>query len=435
MSKLLLEQISLHKKGFANGVFCVCSAHPLVIRASLRHAKSEDSLLIVEATSNQVDQYGGYTGMTPQSFVDFLTKLAKEEDFPLDKLIIGGDHLGPNRWQKSDTAEQAMEKAKVLIKDYVEAGATKIHLDCSMSCLGDPIPLSDETIAERAAQLMAIAETTAQAKYGSDNPLVYIIGTEVPVPGGAHETISTIEVTKVPAAQKTITTHETAFAKHNLAHVWPRVIGLVVQPGVEFDHHGVVDFDPTQVKELTNLINNYPYLVYEAHSTDYQNDQAYKDLVKNHFAILKVGPALTFALREALYKLAYIEDQEITEAKDKSNLREVLENELLSDPQYWKDYYHGTPEQQKFARNYSFSDRIRYYWPKEKIQTAINKLLANLKGSISLPYLSLFFPEQFKLIREGKLNNTAMDLLLDSVASVNRTYAAACQGKLKELKQ
>lgn len=45
------------------------------------------------------------------------------------------------------------------------------------------------------------------------------------------------------------------------------------------------------------MVNDYSHLVFEAHSTDYQTKEAYKQLVHDHFAILKVGPALTFAMR------------------------------------------------------------------------------------------------------------------------------------------
>ena len=78
-----------------------------------------------------------------------------------------------------------MARADVLIDDYVRAGFRKIHLDCSMSCADDPAPLSDEIVARRAARLCAVAER-AHARAGGEPP-VYVIGTEVPVPGGAAE--------------------------------------------------------------------------------------------------------------------------------------------------------------------------------------------------------------------------------------------------------
>ena len=104
-----------------------------------------------------------------------------------------------------------------------------------MSCVGDPTPLTDEIVAERAATLCAISEQTWQ-QVGGEAP-VYIIGTEVPVPGGAQESLNELTVTSPEAAKMTIAAHKLAFARLGLSDVWPRVIGLVVQPGVEFDHH------------------------------------------------------------------------------------------------------------------------------------------------------------------------------------------------------
>lgn len=159
----------------------------------MRLAAEGNELLLVEATSNQVDQLGGYTGMTPADFRDRLYQLAAESPFPAHQLILGDDHLGPNRWQ-GEPAEQAMAHAKELIACYVAAGFKKIHLDCSMSCHGDPVPLTDELVAERAARVAQIAEQTYLTTFGQSD-LVNVIGTEVPVPGGAHEDLPELAVT------------------------------------------------------------------------------------------------------------------------------------------------------------------------------------------------------------------------------------------------
>ncbi|MGE9805374.1 class II D-tagatose-bisphosphate aldolase non-catalytic subunit, partial [Escherichia coli] len=91
----------------------------------------------------------------------YVIEKAENVGFPVEKLILGGDHLGPNRWQHLN-AEEAMANADVLIAHYVAAGFKKIHLDCSMSCADDPIPLTDEIVASRAARLAVIAENTAK---------------------------------------------------------------------------------------------------------------------------------------------------------------------------------------------------------------------------------------------------------------------------------
>lgn len=421
----LQKLVQRHKAGEKNGIYSVCSAHPLVIKAALEQALSDDSLLLIEATSNQVDQFGGYTGMTPVDFRNFVLDMAESIQFPTEKLIFGGDHLGPNRWQDL-SADEAMSNADDLIAAYVAAGFKKIHLDCSMSCKGDPIPLSDEIVAERAARLAKIAEQTAQSTFNHSD-IVYVIGTEVPVPGGAAEELEELEVTSPEAARKTIECHKTAFEKVGVEECWSRVIGLVVQPGVEFDHTGVIDYCPEKASSLSQVVNDYEHLIFEAHSTDYQTDEAYQALVEGHFAILKVGPALTFAMREALFNLCEIEEQIVAKAHC-SNLREVIEQQMCSAPGYWNKYYHGDEHQQRFARSYSFSDRIRYYWPDEQIQKSQEKLFSNLsRAGIPLPLLSQSLPEQFHAVRSGLVELEPTALVLDKIRQVLRSYAKACQ--------
>lgn len=420
---ILLDLIKKHKTGQAIGIYSVCSAHPLVLEASLLQAKQDQTPLLIEATSNQVDQFGGYTGMTPADFRHFVEKLADEVGFPRDQLILGGDHLGPNRWQGL-TADEAMANAEKLIEAYVAAGFEKIHLDCSMSCKGDPVPLSDEIVAERASRLAVVAEQTA-SKNGLADRIVYIVGTEVPVPGGEAEEIAELEVTSPSAAKATINAHQQAFARVGLEHIWPRVIGLVVQPGVEFDHTKVIDFIPEKAQALSQVVNDYENLVFEAHSTDYQTEEAYKALVKNHFAILKVGPALTFALREGLYALCAMEDY-LFPAEQRANLLAVLEEQMLAHPENWQKYYHGTELEQRFARGFSFSDRIRYYWTNPEIAAAVEKLFANFENvDIPLPLLSQYLPEQYVAVRAGTLAPRGKDVVLDKVRAVVRQYALA----------
>lgn len=424
--KHLIEMVESHKAGAGNGIYAVCSAHPLVLEAAIRFARDQHSALLVEATSNQVDQFGGYTGMTPADFYGFVSQLAERLNFPLSQLILGGDHLGPNRWQNL-TASEAMANAEDLIKSYVAAGFTKIHLDCSMSCEDDPVPLTDAIVAERAARLAKIAEQTCREHVGEPN-LVYIIGTEVPVPGGAHETLTELEVTTPEAARATLEAHRHAFEKQGLSAVWPRIIGLVVQPGVEFDHTHVIDYRPEKAVALSEMVQAYDSLVFEAHSTDYQTPQALRQLVKDHFAILKVGPALTFALREALFSLAAIEE-ELLPAKASSGLRQVLESVMLDRPEYWQSHYHGDGNARRLARGYSYSDRVRYYWPDSQIDDAFERLVRNLADEpIPLPLVSQYLPLQYRKVREEALKAAPRELIIDHIQDILRQYHAACQG-------
>ena len=148
----LLNLVRRHKSDETVGIHSVCSAHPLVIAAAMETALERDLPVLIESTSNQVNQDGGYTGMTPAAFRDFVHGIADRTGLARQRVLLGGDHLGPNAWQ-SLSPEAAMAKAEVLIDQYVKAGFRKIHLDCSMSCSGDPVPLPDAVVAERAARL------------------------------------------------------------------------------------------------------------------------------------------------------------------------------------------------------------------------------------------------------------------------------------------
>ncbi|MGE0217759.1 D-tagatose-bisphosphate aldolase, class II, non-catalytic subunit [Mycolicibacterium sp.] len=421
----LADTIRRHKAGAPVGVYSVCSAHPTVVQAALAQAGADGSYVLIEATSNQVDQYGGYTGMRPADFRELVFGIADADGFPRDRVVLGGDHLGPNRWQH-EPAEVAMGRAEVLIAEYVAAGYTKIHLDCSMSCADDPAVLPDEVVAERSARLLRVAEDTVR-RNGSDGP-VYVIGTEVPVPGGAHETLGALTPTPAERARRTIAAHRAAFAAVGLADVWPRVMALVVQPGVEFDHLQVIDYQHGATANLRHVLDGEDHLVFEAHSTDYQRPEQLRELVEDHWAVLKVGPGLTFAMREALFALAMIET-ELLPRPARSNLIEVVERRMLAAPQYWQSYYTDPdPLAQRTARRYSYSDRLRYYWADDDVDAARRTLLDNLdRVGIPLPLISQYLPQQYDRIRAGELAATAQDLVVDRVRDALRPYARACR--------
>ncbi|WP_431240200.1 D-tagatose-bisphosphate aldolase, class II, non-catalytic subunit [Mycolicibacterium aichiense] len=419
----LADTIRRHKSGETVGVYSVCSAHPTVVEAAIVQAAADGVPVLIEATSNQVDQFGGYTGMRPAEFRDLVHGIADRCGFPRSRVVLGGDHLGPNRWQ-GETADAAMEKADALIAAYVEAGYAKIHLDCSMSCADDPAVLDDETVAQRTARLLHVAEESAQ-RSGAGRPM-YVIGTEVPVPGGAHETLGVLTPTPADRAQRTIDAHRAAFTRSGLDHVWPRVMALVVQPGVEFDHLQVIDYRRNATAALRRVLDAEPHLVFEAHSTDYQRPAQLRELVEDHWAVLKVGPGLTFAMREALFGLAHIENQLLQESR--SDLIEVVERRMIANPQYWQAYYDGDPQTQQTARRYSYSDRLRYYWADDEVDAARRHLLDNLdRVGIPLPLVSQFLPHQYDRVRAGELDLTANALVIDRIRDAMRPYARACR--------
>ncbi|PWH17949.1 MAG: tagatose-bisphosphate aldolase [Anaerolineae bacterium] len=412
-----------HHFGPPLGLTSVCSAHPLVIEAALRSGLAHGKPVLLEATCNQVNQFGGYTGQTPADFLRFVLELADTIGFPRQNLILGGDHLGPLPWA-DEPPQQAMEKAKALVRAYVQAGFTKIHLDCSMPLGGEPW-LSPEIIAQRAAELALAAESALPAPLGKGaggEGIRYVIGSEVPAAGGAKAGEAAASLTRPADAAQTLELTRRAFLARGLDSAWERVIALVVQPGIEFGAETIHAYDPLAAAPLARFIETVPGLVYEAHSTDYQTPAALRALVRDHFAILKVGPALTFALREALFAL---EDIEIAlGAQPPSRLRETLEAEMLANPVHWQKHYSGDAQAQQFARAYSFSDRIRYYWNTPAAQSAVRQLMENLgERPLPLALLSQYLPGQYEKVRRGERTNHPRELLLGRVMDVLEIYA------------
>jgi len=420
-----------NRQGATKGMYSVCSANSDVLEACFQQAKEDRTMLLVESTSNQVDQFGGYTGMKPADFVRYVNTIAEKIDFPKKMIMLGGDHLGPNPWQNLP-AEKAMEQAKVLIEEYVKEGYQKIHLDTSMFCADDDgdrnKPLDDEVVAQRTAVLCRVAEDTWK-KYRAGTPKpVYIIGTEVPVPGGAQEEEDEVIPTTPDDAVRTITITRKHFVQAGLSGAWDRVTGAVVQPGVEFGDDRVFNYQKENARKLSEKIMEFDNLVFEAHSTDYQTEENLRSLVEDHFCILKVGPWLTFAYREALFALESIEIELLGKGYEGlSKLRESLDHMMVKEPGYWKKYYPGNEKEQDFKRKYSFSDRSRYYWPMAELESARQRLFVNLRENrIPLSLLSQFMPVQFYEVCNGRIEPYPEQLVHSYIRIVSGIYSRAC---------
>lgn len=434
----LAHTVALQKTGQAVGLYSICSAHRLVLEAAMQQALGDESAVLIESTSNQVDQFGGYTGMTPIQFAEFVGAVARDVGLPRHRVMLGGDHLGPNTW-RAEPAAAAMTKACALVEACVTAGYTKIHLDASMHCADDPDGLDaavdPATVSQRTAELCAAAEQAWTANPLGPRPR-YVIGTEVPPPGGARETLHGVAATRAEDAAVTIALTHRAFLSRGLDEAWTRVGAVVVQPGVEFGDATVVAYDRPKAQALSHLIEQHENLVYEAHSTDYQTGTALTHMVDDHFAILKVGPWLTFAMREALFSLERMEREWLGHCRGAlSNLRDTLERVMVDDPQHWQKHYHGDEETLRYARKYSYSDRSRYYWPRPELQQAIATLFANLaERPLPLTLLSQFMPCQYAAVREGRIEPTPREIVTDKIREVTGTYARACRSaRIREM--
>ena len=410
-----------NRQGWRLGVYSVCCAHPSAIRPALALASARGQVAVIESTCNQVNQDGGYTGMTPAAFAHQVKAMALDAGLPGSDLVLGGDHLGPQPWRALPAAA-AMIKAVAMIEAYASAGYGKLHLDCSMPCGEDPAALDDDVIAQRAAQLAAAAE--AVTAHAETRP-VYVIGTEVPAPGGMGEGHA-ITPTAPESVKRTWSAHRRAFAELGLEDAFARVIAIVVQPGLDFGNEEVVAFEAGGAVGLAEVVLDLERVVYEAHSTDYQAPPAYAALIDQHFAILKVGPAATFALREGIYALEAVA-REMSGWDAQSSVRAALEAAMLHEPKHWASHYTGDSASQARLRHFSYSDRIRYYWTDPAVEHAVDALFAFLLDrGMPLPLVSQCFPQHLPAIVSGALAAEPAALIDASIQLALAPYADAC---------
>ena len=437
--ELLPKLVAANLAGARVGLPSICSAERFVLEAAVLQALRDDTVLCVESTCNQVNQYGGYTGMTPAVFRARIESIAGELGLAPSRLIVGGDHLGPYPW-RSESAEAAMAKAAGLVRACVLAGYTKIHLDASMRLGGDPgdegAALDEQLATRRTAQLCRVAEEARRELPEGTPAPVYVVGTEVPAPGGERTGDELVAVTTVADVERTLGLTRAAFVDAGLDDAWERVVALVVQPGVEFGDQVVHEYDPRAAAALSAFVAERRPLapaghpvVYEAHSTDYQTPASLARLVEDHFAILKVGPALTFAVREALFALEEIERELLAGRDDRepSRLRATLDRAMVERPEHWRAYYSGDEDELALARAFSYSDRARYYWAEPQVRAAVERLLDNL-GDERIPpaLLSQYLPLEYAALRDGEDVNGPADLVRRHVMTVIDAYAAAC---------
>ena len=145
----ILKILNERRQGKVVGIPSYCTANRKVIETILRDAAKHGRTVLIEATANQVDQFGGYTGMKPKNYVRFIEEIAAQTGCDMRQILLGGDHLGPLTFCKEPEAA-AMDKAEALVRAYVAAGFTKIHLDTSMKVADDPAHWTNGSVQDAA---------------------------------------------------------------------------------------------------------------------------------------------------------------------------------------------------------------------------------------------------------------------------------------------
>lgn len=428
-----LKKLAARRRGdVAMGFLSVCSANMWVVDAVLsRTASIADQPVLIEATANQVNADAGYSGMTPAEFVRRVNEKADALGIPRDRFLIGGDHIGTFPWRHL-SAGAALEKGCKLVTACVRAGMVKLHLDAAAVCGGDPETVDGTLPVELAARRCACLASAAEAAFSErpkGPPPFYVIGTDVPLPGGAPGDRIDRHITSPDTLDATIRLTREQFAAKGIADAFERVIAVVVQPGMDYSNLSVVDYDSKRAALLVDRMRRHAGLVFEAHSTDYQPPACLGQLVEDGFVILKGGPAFTFAFREAVFGLAMIEAELIRagESIAPSRLVEALDRTMREAPEHWRSYYTGDAAAQTFLRRFALTDRCRYYWSRPEISRALDRLLANLgRKPMPLPLLSQYFPGQLGAVRSREIDNTPQALIRHRIQEVIDVYFKAC---------
>ena len=428
MKHPIQKMMDRRRKGVKCGIPSYCSANELVLETALRRARLLDTPVLIEATANQVNQFGGYTGMVPKDFYQMVLEMAERIDVPEHQIILGGDHLGPLTWQNLPEKE-AMENSRELVYQYARAGFTKIHLDTSMKVADDPEGLLSTAVIARRGAFLYKAAMKGYEELKAEKPEalrpVFVIGSEVPIPGGAQEAEDSLAVTSPDAFRDTVATYRRVWKEEGIEDGMKDVVAVVVQPGVEFGDDQVFLYDHDAAAELCEALKEFPEICFEGHSTDYQSPLCLDDMVQDGIAILKVGPALTYGLREALFALSFME-KELVPEEEQAHFIETLDKVMLENPGNWKKHYHGDEKQLALARKYSFSDRCRYYIGQPEVVDAMNRLFENLrKYPIPMNMLHQYMPVSYGKVRDGLLPLDPRELAMDGVTNILWDYELA----------
>ena len=395
------------RREIKKGIPSYCTGNFFVIQSLLRLYKNNDRPLLLEATANQVNQFGGYTGKTPLEFKQEVLDQARQIGFDEDRLIFGGDHLGPLVWRNSDPIE-AMDRAETLVRTFTKAGYQKIHLDTSMQ-LGDErgeATLPVRTIAERGLRLIK----ACQEELKGNSNCVFIIGSEVPFPGG-ETSCDEMMVTHPKDALNTVAVYKEIFERSDVSEEQFNrdIIALVVQPGVEFTKDKIFPYSRENARNLMEIDKGE--LVFEGHSTDYQSSEALKNMFEDGVKILKVGPELTYLFRAALERLERFEI-EILPSDSWSQFSTALSKAMADNPKYWEGYYSLG---QSYDFEFSYLDRSRYYLTEPKVKAAIETLKLNVNSIDNQAVIIKFFPELSNEDVVGNLFEKVIDLSMQAV--------------------
>ena len=316
-----------------------------------------------------------------------------------------------------------------MIAEYVSAGFRKIHLDCSMSCADDPPVLSDDGgrsahggAVRAGGGCLADVRRRAAASTWSARKSRCRAAPRKPCTSSP----SRRRRQRAPPSPRM----RRRLPRPALGSAWERVIGLVVQPGVEFDHDRVIDYRPDKARALSDCIRQLPHLVFEAHSTDYQTPRLFGRPGARSLRHSQGGTGAD--LRAARGGLGARSHRAASGAANRTA--------RTCGPLSWAPCgpIRPTGASTTTARasglelqlEYSLSDRIRYYWPVGSVVAALERLRAAFEdGTAPLALISQYLPGAYDAVRAGEIAARVPDLVVHHVRQVLARYSQACDPK------
>jgi len=381
-----------------NALPSFCSSNSIVLSNLIKFCKFNNLPILIESTSNQVNQFGGYSKKTPNAFIKTVKQIARKENFNLKKIFFGGDHLGPLPW-KNYNSQIAMKNSLELVKSYLKAGYNKIHLDTSIKCLDDK-KINNQLVYNRTS---FIFKKLNLKKYVSK--VFFVFGTEVPLSGG-NDTIKII-----PTSIKQIKNEFKGFRE--LLNNKKKYFALVIEPGMKFMHQSInkPNLKNFKKKKFFSQKNNFTY---EAHSSDYQSLKTLKNLVKNNFKFLKVGPELTYQLTKSLIFMESLEKKLVVK---KSFFTKILFRQMKKNNSFWLSYFNKKNKTSFKNIIKSKFDRTRYYLEDRKVLSSINLLKKNINKHKIQEIIQPLLKKDLKLIL-----NIKNQLKLSNFESISYLY-------------
>lgn len=366
--------------------------------------------MLIETTSNQVNQFGGYSKNQPKDFIKKINKLIKSVKINKKFIYFGGDHLGPLPWKKNRSS-LALKNSINLIDLYLKANYQKIHIDTSIRCKDDN-SLTNKEIFERTEYILKNIQNKKILK-----KVFFVFGSEVPLAGG-----NDIQKIKITENNKIITEYQNFSKLLKSEKLSTKDFALVIEPGMKFKNHSITEprLKNFEIKKKFSKKNKF---YFEAHSTDYQYLKILKKLVKNNFKILKVGPELTFNLVKSFL---FMEQVQKKYYKSKNNFKEIILKKMFLNNVYWRDYFkkNGKRKLEKKLIN-SFFDRTRYYLDNKDVINSIKTLEININKLKRKNIIKSLLNKNIKIFKN--YNNTNFYFIISTFLDrIFHKYYTAC---------